>query len=81
MEVNMDEMVNHFMEQVKYEDLINIGFMKPVEMALRTHKTDKNVAQDTLPQGLLYAHKEEGFYANKFSLHPVEEVNKDFTVQ
>ena len=45
------------MEQVKYEDLINVGFMKPVEMALRTHKTDKNVAKDTLPQGLLYAHK------------------------
>ena len=55
--------------------------MKPVEMALRTHKTDKDVAKDTLPQGLLYAHKEEGFYANKYSLHSVEPVNKDFTVQ
>lgn len=53
----MNDMVNHFMDQVKLEDLINVGFMKPVEMALRTHKNDKDVPNDTLPQGLLYAHK------------------------
>ena len=51
--------------------------MKPFEMALRTHKTDSNVAKDTLPQGLLYAHKAEGFYANKYTLHPVESVNTE----
>ena len=54
----MNDIVSHFMDQVKYEDLINVGFMKPVEMALKTHKTDKNVPQDTLAQGLLYAHKD-----------------------
>ena len=54
----MQEVVDHFMEQVKLEDLMNVGFMKPVELALRTHKTDKEVPNDTLPQGLLYAHKE-----------------------
>jgi len=51
--------------------------MKPVELALRTHKNDKEVPNDSLPQGLLYAHKEEGFSANKYTLHPVQEVNKD----
>lgn len=34
-------MIEHFMAQVKTEDLLNIGFMKPIEIALRTHKTDK----------------------------------------
>ena len=54
--------------------------MKPVELALRTHKNDKDVPNDSLPLGLLYAHKEEGFNANKYSLHPVQEVNKEATL-
>lgn len=33
----MEDVVSHFMAQVKLEDLLNIGFMKPVEMALRNH--------------------------------------------
>ena len=69
------------MSQVKMEDLMNVGFMKPVELALRTHKTDKEVPNDTLPQGMLYAHKEEGFSANKYSLHPVQPVNKEASVE
>ena len=58
MEPGMDEVVGHFMSQVKLEDYINVGFMKPVELALRTHKVDKEIPNDSLPQGLLYAHKE-----------------------
>lgn len=36
----MSEMVRHFMTQVKMEDMINVAFMKPVELALRTRATD-----------------------------------------
>lgn len=77
----MNDMVSHFMDQVKLEDLVNVGFMKPVELALRDHKNDKEVPSDSLPQGMLYAHKEEGFTANKYSLHPVEEVDKEATLE
>jgi hypothetical protein len=45
------------MQQVKMEDLINVGFMKPVELALRTHKVDSSVSADALPQGLMIAVK------------------------
>jgi len=54
---SMNDMVKFFMKQVKMEDLINVGFMKPVELALRTHATDKTVPPDTLPQGLMIAVK------------------------
>ena len=33
-------MIEHFMGQVKAEDMINIAFSKPIEVALRTHKHD-----------------------------------------
>jgi hypothetical protein len=64
----MDAMVSHFMEQVKMDDLINVGFMKPVELALRTHKVDSNLTADNLPQGLMIASKEKSIYDNKFKL-------------
>lgn len=51
----MEEIVSHFMSQVKLDDLINVGFMKPAELALRTNKNDKDVPNDSLPQGLLIA--------------------------
>jgi len=54
---DMNTMVTHFMDQVKMDDLINVGFMKPVELALRTHKVDPKVPNDALPQGLMIAVK------------------------
>ena len=54
--------------------------MKPVELALRTHKNDKSVPVDSLPQGMFYAHKEEGFTANKYKTEPVEPVNTEATL-
>lgn len=69
-------MIRHFMSQVKLEDLINVGFMKPVELALRTHKTDPNVPNDTLPQGMLIAIKQTSISDNKYKLAPLTEVNK-----
>jgi hypothetical protein len=54
----MDDVVSHFMNQVQFEDLLNVGFMKPFEMALKSHKTDKSVPNNTLAQGLLYAQKD-----------------------
>lgn len=54
-EASMEEIVSHFMSQVKMEDLINVGFMKPMEISLRTHKNDKEVPNDSLPQGLFVA--------------------------
>jgi hypothetical protein len=47
------EMIRHFMSQVKTEDLLNVAFMKPLEVALRTNKTDKAVPADALPSGLM----------------------------
>ncbi len=47
------EMIRHFMSQVKTEDLLNVAFMKPLEVALRTNKTDKTVPADSLPAGLM----------------------------
>jgi len=47
-------MVKNFMNQVKLEDLMNVGFMKPAEFALRTHKNDKEVPTDSLPQGMMF---------------------------
>ena len=43
------------MDQVKTEDMINIGFMKPFEVALRDHKQDKNIPLGGLPRGLMLA--------------------------
>jgi hypothetical protein len=68
-------MVKHFMDQVKLEDLLNVGFMKPAEFALRTHKNDKEVPNDSLPQGMLYA-KKKCIDENKYTLHRVTEVDK-----
>ena len=28
-EASMDDIVSHFMKEVKLEDLLNVGFMKP----------------------------------------------------
>jgi|JI6StandDraft_1071083.scaffolds.fasta_scaffold605186_1 hypothetical protein len=74
-EASMGEIVSHFMSQVKLEDLINVGFMKPVELSLRTHKNDKDVPSDALPQGLLVAEK-KSIEDNRFTLHPLQEVDK-----
>jgi hypothetical protein len=81
MDGEMNDVVQHFMSQVKLEDLINVGFMKPVELELRTHKNDKDVPNDSLPQGMFYAHKEEGFTANKYTLHPLQEVNTESSLE
>lgn len=50
-------MIRHFMSQVKMEDMLNVGFMKPIEVALRTNRFDKSVPTDSLPQGLMLADK------------------------
>ncbi len=67
-EVNIGEIVEHFIAQVKLEDLVNVAFMKPVELALRTNKNDKDVPNDSLPQGMLFAEK-KSIEDNKFTLH------------
>ena len=69
-------MIRHFMSQVKLEDLINVGFMKPVELALKTHATDPSVPADTLPQGMLMAVKENSINDNKYKLALLTEVTR-----
>jgi len=59
------EMIRHFMSQVNAEDLLNVGFMKPIEVALRTNREDKTVSPDSLPQGLMQAIK-SNFNDNKY---------------
>ena len=55
------------MSEIKTEDILNVGFMGPIELALRTHHTDKSVPADTLPQGLMYAVK-DSINNNKYNL-------------
>jgi hypothetical protein len=77
----MSEMVRHFMNQVKMEDMINVAFMKPVELALRTRATDPEVPADALPQGMLIAVKEQSINDNKYKLEKLTEVCKDSSLQ
>lgn len=54
--------------------MLNISFMKPIEVELRTSKNDKSVPSDSLPQGLMIAEK-NSINDNKYSLkrfQPVE---------
>lgn len=67
------QMIEHFMAQVKTEDLLNIGFMKPIEVALRTHKNDKEVHPDSLPKGLMIAAKST-INDNKYTLRRVPNI-------
>lgn len=73
-------MIKHFMSQVKTEDLINVAFMKPFEVALRTKSTDPAVPNDVLPQGLMLAVKENGINDNKYKLAPINPVNTELSM-
>ena len=64
------------MKQVKAEDLLNIGFMKPIEVALRTNKNDKTVKPDSLPQGLMIATK-QSINDNKFTLKKINPIGPE----
>lgn len=69
-------MIEHFLAQVKTEDLLNIGFMKPVELALRTHKHEASIPQDSLPKGLMIARK-QSINDNKYSLTSIEPIQEE----
>lgn len=71
------EMIRHFMSQVKTEDLLNVAFMKPIEVALRTSKTDKTLPPDALPSGLMLVLKDNGINDNKYQLAPFQPVPPD----
>ena len=73
------EMIRLFMSQVKTEDLLNIAFMKPIEVALRTNRTDKEVLPDSLPQGLMQVIKENGVNDNKYNLQRFQPVTPFIT--
>lgn len=72
-------MIRHFMSQVKTEDLLNVAFMKPIEVALRTNKTDKTLPPDALPAGLMLVLKENGINDNKYQLAAFQPVPPDLT--
>ena len=48
--------------------------MKPFEVTLRTHRTDKNVPSDALPRGLMIAQK-QSINDNKYSLKRIEAID------
>lgn len=73
------EMIRHFMSQVKTEDLLNVAFMKPFEVTLRTNKNDKNVPPDALPEGLMLVLKENGINDNKYRLTHFQPVPSDLS--
>lgn len=63
-------MIRHFMSQVKIEDMLNVGFMKPIEVALRTNRNDQSVPNDSLPKGLMLADKKT-INDNKYELKKI----------
>lgn len=69
-------MIEHFMAQVKTEDYLNIGFMKPIEVALRTSKVDKEVPADSLPKGLMIADKGT-INDNKYTLKRIKAIGSE----
>jgi hypothetical protein len=71
------EMIRHFMSQVKTEDLLNVAFMKPFEVSLRTNRNDKAVPPDALPEGLMLVLKDNGINDNKYKLAPFRPVPND----
>jgi hypothetical protein len=73
------EMIRHFMSQVKTEDLLNVAFMKPFEVTLRTNRTDKTVPPDALPEGLMLVLKDNGINDNKYRLAPFKPVPNDLS--
>lgn len=68
------EMIRHFMSQVKMEDLLNVAFMKPFEVTLRTSRNDKTVPPDSLPDGLMLVVKDNGINDNKYHLKAFQTV-------
>jgi hypothetical protein len=72
-------MIRHFMAQVKTEDLLNVAFMKPIEVTLRTNRTDKTLPPDSLPEGLMQVIKENGITDNKYKLERFHPVSPDIT--
>lgn len=73
------EMIRHFMSQVKTEDLLNVAFMKPFEVALRTNRNDKAVPPDALPEGLMLVLKENGINDNKYRLQGFQTISPEVT--
>ena len=56
--------------------------MKPMEFALRTHKTDpKNIQPNILPQGMMIAVKEKGIEDNKYDLRTTEPVDTSLNLE
>jgi hypothetical protein len=48
--------------------------MKPIEVTLRTNRTDNTLMPDSLPEGLMLVLKENGINDNKYKLtrfHPI----------
>lgn len=76
-ENSKSQMINDFMGQIKTEDMLNVGFMKPIEVTLRTNKTDKTVPPDSLPQGLMMAIKDKGINDNKYKLEIIKPINPE----
>ena len=58
-----------------------MAFMKPVEVALRTHNNDKGVPTGALPQGLMVAAKDQGINDNKYKLHSLDAVDPEGTLE
>lgn len=69
------------MSKIKEEDLVHRGFLKPLEIQLKTYKTefatnDTNLKPTSLPAGLKIAHK-DSFFSNKYELQNVTEIRKE----
>lgn len=53
------------MSLIKEEDIAHRGFLKPIEITLKTHKTEEGLSPNALPAGLKIINKKSIEY-NKY---------------
>ena len=41
-EAKADKLMKSALKNIKYEDILHRGFLKPIEVALKTYKTEKD---------------------------------------
>ena len=57
-EAKADKLMKSALKNIKYEDILHRGFLKPIEVALKTYKTEPKDSQfkpGALPKGLKIA--------------------------
>lgn len=78
-EAQANEIIQKVMSMIKPEDIAHRGFLKPIEIALKTYKTDPESAVHTatsLPKGLKLVVRESA-NSPKYELHDIGAIEQD----